>query len=79
MLLSGVGLHPSALLLMDQRRLHCHVTIDYPHIGWWSSTIVERMHKSRGLSHNCHILLPSSQNFVVAFCFSFNFYSLLYF
>lgn len=39
--LCGVDLHLSALLLMGQRRLHCYVAIDYPHVGWWSSAGVK--------------------------------------
>lgn len=46
MSLCAVDLHLSALLLMDQRRLHCHVAIDYPHVGW-SSAGVKRTQEIR--------------------------------
>lgn len=39
MSLCGVDLHPLVLLLVGQRRLHCHIAIDYPHVRWWSRAI----------------------------------------
>lgn len=47
MTLCGERFHLSALLLMGQRRVHCHVAIDYPHIGWWGGTRMEKTHEIR--------------------------------